>query len=314
MVQRTITSDCEDYLSETKGPSYIEYRKKWDNQGVVNGEKQFSPLQLNIALTSYCNLRCKMCYWSFAENKTREYMPLEMVDRIVKEAKELRVASLWVGSYTESLLHPQIIEVLEKFADVGALDYWLATNGTLLNEEIAEKITELPITWLTVSLDAATAETYRRIRGGDLDIVEKNIYKFLEIRDRKHARLPFLRVSFVDMADNHDELEAFKKKWEKLADKIDVQTLVDYSENAVDADVDNSFSCRDPYRLLSIRHDGELLPCCNFAYRNSRKFYLQDMSIKQFWESDFHKELSESVRNKQYMPCCMECVRRFRRI
>lgn len=79
-----------------------------------------------------------MCYLNFINNNTREYMPLEMIDQIVKEAKELQIASIWLGSYTESLLHPHIIEVLEKFAEVGALDYWLATNGTLLNEEIAE--------------------------------------------------------------------------------------------------------------------------------------------------------------------------------
>lgn len=311
-VQRMTNSDCDAYLAEVKGPLYREYRKRWDNQDKMCGEGQFRPLQLNIALTSYCNLHCKMCYLNFVENMTHEYMPLEMVDQIVKEAKELQVASIWLGSYTESLLHPHIIEVLEKFAEVGALDYWLATNGTLLNEEIAEKIVDLPVTWLTVSLDAAAPETYKRIRGGNLNIVEKNIFKFLEIRSRKHSRLPFLRVSFVDMKENHDELEAFKKKWEKTADKIDIQTLMDFSEDAVSADIDENFVCMDPYRLLSIKHDGELLPCCSYAYKNSaQRFYLQNISIMKFWESDFHKKLLESLRNKQYMPCCMKCVSSF---
>lgn len=308
------TSDCVAYLSEVKGASYDEYRRKWDAHGTAYEEDQCHPLQLNISLTSYCNLRCKMCYWNFNENKPREYMPLEMVDQIVSEAKELQIASIWLGSYTESLLHPQIIEVLEKFAEIGAPDYWLATNGTLLSEEISEKIIELPITWLTISLDAATAETYKCIRGGNLSTVENNILKFLEIRARKHARLPFLRVSFVDMAENRNELEAFKKKWEKLADIIDVQTFVDFSETGVQADVDKSFTCQNPFRLLSIMHDGELRPCCNFAYKNdTQKFYLRNMSIKQFWESSFHKKLCESIRNRQYLPCCAECVRRFKR-
>lgn len=117
------------------------------------------------------------------------------------------------------------------------------------------------------------------------------------------------------MKENHDEFEVFKNKWEKIADRVDVQTLVDFSEDAVSADVDENFVCKNPYRLISIKHDGELMPCCNYSYKNStQRFYLQNMSIKKFWESDFHKKLCESIRNKQYMPCCMECVRRFRAI
>ena len=314
-IHRITTSDCDRYLSELKGISYREYRKNWDCQDEMYMEKQRHPLQLNIQLTSYCNLRCKMCYFNFIDNKTHEHMSMSLVDQIVKEAKELHIESLWLGSFTECLLHPNIIEVMEKFAQVEPLDYWLATNGTLLNKKIAKKALELAVTWLTISLDAATPQTYRLIRGGDLDVVERNILEFLNIREKKNSRLPFLRVSFVDMKENHAELEAFKKKWENVADKIDIQTLVDYSEDAVNAPVDESFVCKDPFRLLSIKYNGELLPCCNCAYKDcGQQFYLQDMSIKEFWESPFHKELVESLRIKHYKPCCMDCVRRFRKM
>lgn len=311
-VQRLITSDCEAYLLQRKGALYREYRKNWDR----DEKTQFPhPMQLNIALTSFCNLHCKMCYRSFFESKTREFMSMELVDQIAEEAKALGVESIWLGASSECLLHPNIIEVLEKFARVGTLDYWLATNGTLLNEKISEKIVELPVTWLTISLDAATPQTYKSIRGGNLDVVEQNISTFLKIREAKNSRLPFLRVSFVDMEENHGELEPFKRKWENVADKIDIQTLVDFSKDIADAPIDEKFDCRDPRRLVDIKHDGEIMPCCNAAYKNcGRRFYLRDMSIQQFWESDFHEKLVESVGKKQYGPCCMECVRRHRSV
>ena len=311
-VKRMICSDCEQYLLQLEGQPYREYRMNWNHSGAAL-EQHDHPLQLNIELTSYCNLRCKMCNYNFIENKTHKHLSLELVDQIVNEAKSLHVESLWLGAYSEGLLHPDIIEILRKFAQVKSLDYWLLTNGTLLNKRVAETIVDIPLTWLTVSLDAATAETYKQIRGGRLDIVERNIDEFLKIREEKGSKLPFLRVSFVDMKENHNELELFRKKWEGKADIVDVQTLMDFSENAVNAPIDGSFVCRDLYRMLSIKYDGELLPCCSAAYESAGKnFYLKDVSIQQFWNSNFHKALLESVRSKKYLPHCMRCVRCFR--
>ena len=311
-IKRVINSDFEGYLSEVKGKAYCEYRKNWNSYGNLQ-KAGLHPMQLNIELTSYCNLRCKMCYYNFVENRTREHMSLELVDQIVREAGELHVESLWLGAYSESLLHPNIIEVIKRFAKVKSMDFWLATNGVLLNRELSETIVDIPLTWLTVSLDAATSETYKQIRGGRLEVVERNILQFLEIREMRNSQLPFLRVSFVDMKENHKELEMFQEKWAGKADIVDVQTLVDFSENGIRADVNKSFICRDVGRLLSIKYDGELLPCCNSSYKNKEeRFFLQNTSIQQFWESDFHKKLLDSVRCKQYLPCCAECVRRYR--
>lgn len=310
-VKRFMNSDYEEYLGQRKGGSYREYRKAWNQTGNMM-EKHPHPLQLNIELTSFCNLRCKMCYYNFIENKTREYMSLELVDQIVEEAKSLQVESIWLGAYSEALIHPHMVEILRKFAEVKSEDYWLLTNGTRLSEEISETLVDIPLTWLSVSLDAATPETYKKVRGGALELVENNIFKFLKLREKKKSRLPFLRVSFVDMPENHDELEAFKEKWKGKADIIDVQTLVDFSSEGLKSEINQEFVCRDVYRLLSVKYDGELLPCCNSAYKNvGQRFYIQDCSIRQFWESGFHETLLESVKSKQYLPCCAECVRRW---
>ena len=164
-VKRFENFDYEEYLAQRKGESYREYRRAWNQTGNMM-EKHPHPLQLNIELTSFCNLRCKMCYYNFFENKTREYMSMELVDQIVKEAKQLRTESIWLGAYSEALLHPHMVEILRKFAEVESEDYWLLTNGTLLSKEISETLVDIPLTWLSVSLDAATQETYKKVRGG----------------------------------------------------------------------------------------------------------------------------------------------------
>jgi len=314
-ILRTVTTDCQQYLAEYKGEPYREYREKW-HQAISEYKKADVPLQLAICLTSFCNLRCKMCYSRNMDLKPREYMEMEMVARITREAKELGVASLWVGagsfkSGSEACLHPDITKILRKFAEADPIDYWFLTNGTLLSAEVSLTLVDLPVNWLTVSLDAATKETYRRIRGGDLDKVEKNIYEFLNIREKRNSRLPFLRVSFVYQEDNADEKKAFQEKWTGVADMIDIQSMVDYRKDTSKETLDLSrvSLCTDLFRHMFIDYDGELRGCASHDDPEFRA-YIQDMTIREYWNSEWHNQLAESIRTRQFQPQCIECLKR----
>jgi len=59
----------------------------------------------------------------------------------------------------------------------------LSTNGVLLdNKDLSEKMISAGIDEIIFSLDAATADTYRKIKGYDnFDKVIKNIESFLKI-------------------------------------------------------------------------------------------------------------------------------------
>ena len=227
-INRYLGRAADRRLAEIKGHEFTEYRRVFEMARVEKVRTKW-PIEVSLGLTSYCNLLCKMCYRNYIPDAGKKYMPIEMVDEIVEQCKELHISSFWLGSFTEGLLHPDILYIIKKCGEVQALDYWFTTNGTLLNEEIAKAMIESGVTKLHVSLDAATPETYKKIRGGNLQVVENNVRKFLELRKSMGSELPMLRVTMVEQEDNKGEIEEFVEKWTGVADIVDVQKMTDYS-------------------------------------------------------------------------------------
>jgi heme b synthase len=63
----------------------------------------------------------------------------------------------------EPLFRPDIYEIAQYACDTG-LTVALATNGTLINEEVAKKISDSGIQRVSISLDGATSETHDLFR------------------------------------------------------------------------------------------------------------------------------------------------------
>jgi len=303
---------ADEALCELKGDGFLRYRRQFD---AARTEKETTegPLEIALGITSFCNLRCKMCYRSFLEDGPRAFMAVELLDQIADELRRLKVASVWLGSFTEPLIHPEIERIIKRLGKVGAEDYWLTTNGTLLNESIAKAAIDAGVTKLHVSLDAATPETYRTIRGYDLAKVESNIGDFLELRDKLGSKTPFLRVTFCEQPDNASEIDLFVKKWTGVADIVDTQKLTDYSKLTDDSfyafDPTKSFlDCYYPFYQIAVTYEGRLWPCPSLVYDASEVRYFPDTSIQDYWNSKEMQDLREQIKEKCFTRCCKRCL------
>ena len=69
-------------------------------------------------------------------NEPKYSMPLEYMEKIVSECKELEIPSINIGSGTECTLHPQFKEIALKIKDSGAIDKFFLTNGTTLTDDM----------------------------------------------------------------------------------------------------------------------------------------------------------------------------------
>ena len=49
------------------------------------------------------------------------------------------------------------------------MDIRIHSNGLLINKTISDKIIQSEVTWIGISMDAATPDTYKKIRGGNFD-------------------------------------------------------------------------------------------------------------------------------------------------
>jgi MoaA/NifB/PqqE/SkfB family radical SAM enzyme len=122
-----------------------------------------------VYVTDRCNSRCVTCdYWQHGQTN----LPVAQARRLAPELRALgtKVVLLSGG---EPLVHPHWHEVAGTLREAG-LRLWLLTAGLSLARH-ADQVCEL-CERVTVSLDGATPETYRAIRGVDgFDAVCKGI-------------------------------------------------------------------------------------------------------------------------------------------
>jgi len=176
------------------------------------------------------------------------------------------------------------------------------------------------LTRLEVSLDAFRPETYRRIRrGAALDAVVKNVLDFLEIRTRTNSDFPILRVSFLRLPYNEDELDAFLDYWRDKADLFSIQEPI-YFEDAplaqemdlVKRPVPITFRCAQPWQRVVIRTDGEVYPCCSIYGLAMPMGSVQKADISELWHDRLIQDLRRLHQEDRYRENrpCLKCAER----
>ena len=306
-ITRYYNAEKRAAVEKLKGEDWIRYRKLFDRSLTECASAPPPLIDIAIEITSWCNYSCIMCGRSFTAQKTREYMPLELIQKIADEARQMGVCSFVIGTGCESMLHPQIADALKILFSANALDYRLLTNGSLLTDEILQIIVDNQIGHLNISLDATTPETYKIIRrGGVLEKVERNIQRFLDMRGDN--LLPLLRITMVKLKENENEREAFLKKWENRADIIDFQTCVDFVDiNDLDNVVKWNPECTQPFKRLSIDYDGTIIPCCSGYGSHYPLGNIKDTTLEEVWHGEKINKLRALLKNKDMPNFCRKC-------
>ncbi len=169
------------------------------------------PKFLNLEFVSgKCNLKCRMCIGVNAASHPNKLSFIDVNDiaAMLTAAPTITGITLSSGD-SDPLLHPQFADVLTVAAQHNVrVD--LYTNGQPLSAKTARTIaTGGVVSMINFSIDAATAETYARIRGGDFEKVIRNLGMLAEMRQDGGGKLPLISTSFVAMRDNVHELPEF---------------------------------------------------------------------------------------------------------
>lgn len=134
---------------------------------------QRPPNFLTISPTQKCNLKCKGCYASshFAVNATLEW---DLLNKVLEDAYNNMGIRFFVISGGEPFLYKNkgltILDLVEKWKDCFFLIY---TNGTLINNDLASKISKLGNITPAISIEGYESETdWRRGEGVWQKIVE----------------------------------------------------------------------------------------------------------------------------------------------
>lgn len=304
-------TDVEKTLATIHGEAFINYRKQWDAATQLREIPQ-TPLYIILETNSYCNMKCKMCTRNFFSTGKRVDISQELVDRIVQQCKEYQIPSVFIGAAAECLINPDIKEILKKMKSIQNLDCFLITNGYNLDEAMANFLIDIQFERVYVSVDAARKDTYKKIRGCDLEKVEENIKSLLELREKRGSVLPLVRVSFVMQKENKEEQKEFFDKWKDQVDIIDYQCLIDYQDldKLIEPEKlpETDFQCVNPFRMLVIDYEGNIFPCSSDYAYHMPIGNIMDMSIGEAWNSECMKTLRESILNRSLGKVCRNCI------
>lgn len=116
-------------------------------------------------LTTGCNLRCVHCRASATELMSPDDLPTAECLRIVDEIAEYAPLIL-VLSGGEPLWRRDVFQIASHAASKG-IRVALATNGTLVDEAMAQRIKDAGIVRVSISLDGADRATHDSFRGHD---------------------------------------------------------------------------------------------------------------------------------------------------
>ncbi|NPA38978.1 MAG: heme b synthase [Thermodesulfobacteria bacterium] len=128
----------------------------------MNNEKKFVPRLIAWEITRSCNLDCIHCRAAASKGPYENELTTEEILRIMHEIKEVgNPVIILTGG--EPLLREDVFFIAKKAVELGFKPV-LATNGTLINDEIAKQIKESGIARVSISLDGASAEAHDNFR------------------------------------------------------------------------------------------------------------------------------------------------------
>ena len=149
------------------------------------------PKMINLSMKTICNLKCKMCYnWKRPKRlpvKISKEKWLSTITDLRKEFPNKDIILAFTGS--ESLLYPDIYDLIKHARDI-KFDVWLHSNGSLINNKIAQKLKECNLENITLSLDSIIPKEHNTMRGsnksyrqvlGAIDVLWNNNIKTINI-------------------------------------------------------------------------------------------------------------------------------------
>jgi len=165
------------------------------------------PVCLYLEVTNRCNLLCETCPRTFEALEPPMDLSWELFTRIVDQVPNIaRVVLHGVGEPMLVRDLPRMIRYLK----ARGTHVLFNTNGTLLAPRKQMEIIGTGLDELRVSLDAAEAATFLKVRGKDMfDRIVRNVSSFTNLQRSVGAATPKVSLWLTGLKETVDQLPEF---------------------------------------------------------------------------------------------------------
>ncbi len=189
-----------------------------------NWETPMSPKFIFLTFDRSCNLCCKSCRTKpyRMDRKSRQCATV-ITTKLLRSGVLEQVDALELAGSGETFYSPYYRQVLT--TDLQRKQIKIKSNGVLFDQNnwqlLVGKYTTIDV---NISVDAATEETYRKLRGANWNQLQQNLQMLSDLHRQKQIRK--FNLNFVVQRDNFREMPAFVQLGKSLGvDKIQFQRL-----------------------------------------------------------------------------------------
>jgi radical SAM protein with 4Fe4S-binding SPASM domain len=232
---------------------------------------------------------------------TREggFMEFDLFKKIIDDSPDLE--HLCMHNWGEPLLHKDIFRMIEYAKNKGVNYVVMNTNGTLLTNKMIDRIVDSKLDIIRFSIDGS-AETFKRVRGVELQNIEQNINKLKKVKEKRRPKLK-MGVVFTVEEDTEGDAEDYITHWEKIVDHVRLQPkLITSPRTEV---------CPEPfgkdYGKLVVLWDGRVIPCCVDYNANLMIGSVQNETVPNLWENEKMDLLREQHLKGEFPDTCANC-------
>jgi len=292
---------------------WLDYRAIYD-QASAGREFDF-PIHLEIENIYACNLHYVHCAREYIGGDRVKKMDDALYRKLIDEAVEMGVRSLGFAIWGEVFLDKNIFDKISYAFEKGILDIRLHSNGILITGELAEKIVSSGLTWMSVSLDAASPETYAKVRGGDYERAVQGLENLIKAKAKLNRSNPKIRTSFVKCSINEHEEQLFIEKYKDVCDIViqefyDANGILPNYLSLSNPTYEPKKQCFENFYKAFVRHDGTVVPCCEDVQNRIVLGNVSKSSLREIYNSPVAKDLRrQHAESRVVNPTCRICMK-----
>lgn len=263
------------------------------------------PLELQLGITNCCNLDCEFCPQKKSP-RPRGEMPIELLEDLLGQAAPF-VDTVDLSYDGEPFLHRDWPGCLQACTRRGVRAMF-ETNCLLLDESRAREVLDLSPGSITLSIDAAREETYRKLKpSGDFGRVVSNAERFLALA-RSRKRRPYIQVQFVLCDQNRAEAGEFLRYWKgKGADAVHIKPLLNFAGSVGAPPAAPALRpCLFLWTSLAVSWDGVVPLCCLEIEGRTRMGDANSSSLGEIFRGESFRAarlLHASGRYREHQVC-----------
>jgi MoaA/NifB/PqqE/SkfB family radical SAM enzyme len=259
-----------------------------------------------------------MCdHQNIAKYRKIQMLNIGLYKKIIDEiAVENPSARIWEIFFGDPFLCRDMPERIRYAKDKGCEDVVLNTNGVLMKAEWSRQYIEAGLDAIYVGIDAATKETYEKIRiGGDFEKAVQNVIAYRDLLKNYGKPSQKLFVQFVVSEFNEEEVEAFKLFWNEKGVNVKIRPKISWAglvvaENLMDNETIKRRPCYWLMQTMNICADGRVALCSVDLHCRVPSGDVKQKSLKEVWKNGIlskYRNMHSEGRYEELPEMCRLC-------